>query len=156
MWQFVLNQKGIACLEFNTYIISVLVIFFLQVDHGFPTVDQILGQDSSIDSKASYFKPILGQFFAFYGHRYQMQNHVISAHIGRWQERQMQSEQKNFSTAQQRFVLFENNLAMKNLIFYYTKYMLNSSTVCGKEWKNRQTNGINTVQCAYKIWFDLI
>lgn len=51
---------------------------------------------------------IPGQFFAFYGNSYQMWNHVISAHIGRWQERRIQPEQKHFPPTQQRFVDFGN------------------------------------------------
>lgn len=103
MWQSVLIQMGIACFEFNTYIISVLVIFFLQTNHKFPTVDQILSNSSPIVSNISDFKPFLREFFEFYGNRYQIWNHVISAHIGRWQEKRIQPEQIHFTPIQQRF-----------------------------------------------------
>lgn len=83
MWQITLNRLGIAQFEFNTYIISVLVIFFLQVNHKFPTIDR----STAICSMVSDFKPVLRQFFSFYGHQYEIWNHVINVHIGQWQER---------------------------------------------------------------------
>lgn len=83
MWQITLNRVGIAQFEFNTYVISVLVIFFLQVNHKFPTIDQSL----SVRSMIADFKPVLRQFFSFYGNQYEMWHHVINVHVGKWQKR---------------------------------------------------------------------
>lgn len=107
MWQTVLNQLNIARFEFNTYTISILVIFFLQMDHKYPTI----GQTSiNVPSTVSNYKRILKEFFNFYGKRYQISSsnqdtdHVISIQIGRWQERRIQPEQTFFNPAQQQFV----------------------------------------------------
>lgn len=111
-WQIFMNRLCIARFEFNTYIVSILVIFFLQVEFGedsFPTVDELLQANASVNSNISNFRPILRQFFYFYGHRYQMWNHIISINIGRWQERRVQAEQRCFSPAQQRFA-FKNTI----------------------------------------------
>lgn len=124
----------------NTYVISVLVIFFLQLEHNFPTVDQVLCNDSPIISNESNYKLILRQFFAFYGYHYQMQNHVISAHIGRFQERQIQPAQISFSIAQQRFVLFENNIIIillrKNFNFKFVHSLLKGIEDSPQNWTN--------------------
>lgn len=103
MWQGFLNQMNIARFEFNTYTISILVIFFLQTNHKFPTIEQT---SVEVRSSISNFKLILKEFFDFYGNRYQIWNHVISTQIGRWQEQRIQPEQKSFKPAQQQFVSF--------------------------------------------------
>lgn len=103
MWQSVLNQLNIARFEFNMYTISILVIFFLQMEHKFPTTDQT---PANVCSKVSNFRLILKEFFNLYGSRYQMWNHVISTRIGRWQERRIQAKQTYFTPAQKRFVVF--------------------------------------------------
>lgn len=77
------------------------MIFFLQTTHNFPTAEQTSAQVCSADLD---FKTVLEEFFFFYGNRYQIWNHVISIHIGRWQERRLQPEQKSFTPAQQRYV----------------------------------------------------
>lgn len=68
--------------HFNTYIISILVIFFLQVKHRYPTVSRCL----IVTSTECDYKPILGQFFNFYLKKYQMTQQIISANIGQWQQ----------------------------------------------------------------------
>lgn len=103
-WQTVLNKSEPQQFHFNTYIISVLVIFFLQMDHNVPTVDNIMNFTSNPNSKCKNFKALPRQFFELYGNRYQMCNHVISAHIGQWQERRVQAEQKHFPGAKQRYL----------------------------------------------------
>ncbi|XP_031626107.1 uncharacterized protein LOC116342573 isoform X2 [Contarinia nasturtii] len=103
-WQNMLNKSGLAKFEFNTYIISILVIFFLQMNHKLPRVGDMQSTDNSASKTSNIvsFRDIPQNFFSFYGNSYQMWNHVISAHIGRWQERRIQPEQKNFSEVQQR------------------------------------------------------
>lgn len=108
IWQNNLYQADIAHFQFNTYIVSVLVIFFLQMEFGeasFPPVDRLLTTSANVQSNISDFKPVLRQFFYFYGNRYQICNHVISINIGQWQERRLQAIQ-NFSPAQNRYKIF--------------------------------------------------
>lgn len=100
-WQITLNRLEIAHFEFNTYIISVLVIFFLQMDYNFPTIEETV-----VRAKVSNFKTALKGFFNFYGNHYQIRDHVISTQIGQWQQRHIQLEQKPFGTAEQQFVEF--------------------------------------------------
>lgn len=124
-WQNVLNELGIAKFKFNTYIISVLVIFFLQMNYSLPKIDDFSKTTSSVSSKIKSFKTIPREFFAFYGNNYQMWNHVISAHVGRWQERRIQSEQKHFTETQKRFVFsleIHNFISLQNLFFLFFNY----------------------------------
>lgn len=97
---------GIARIELNTYIISVLVIFFLQMNYGYPTVDQLMHQNFTICSKIFNMKTVLRNFFGFYGNQYDILNHIISANIGQWQDRRSLSEQNSCTLAQTRFVEF--------------------------------------------------
>lgn len=108
IWQDFFNQKGIAHFRFNTYTISVLVIFFLQMEFkaSFPPIETLLTTTAKINSNISDFKTVLRQFFHFYGNRYQIWNHVISINIGQWQERRLQA-QKNFSLAKKRLDIFQ-------------------------------------------------
>lgn len=89
-WQNILIESRMAKFEFNTYMISVLVIFFLQVTYNLPKVNEISLNVSNAD--ISNFKIIPHEFFEFYGNYYQLQNHVISASIGQWEVIQTQSE----------------------------------------------------------------
>lgn len=103
-WQTVLNRTGTPLFEFNTYIISVLVIFFLQKKYKLPTADKIESLTSNSSLSITNFETLKRQFFDFYGNEYQMQNHIISAYINRWQTRRIDSTQKKFSQAQQMYV----------------------------------------------------
>lgn len=101
MWQIALNQLGIAHFEFNTYLVSVLVIFFLQMNYKFPTV----GQTSvGICSVVSDFKPVVRQFFEFYGNHYDIPNHVISTQTGDWRKRRIRPQQEQLSAAEMQLV----------------------------------------------------
>lgn len=104
-WQTVLKRLGNAHFEFNTYIISVLVIFFLQLELGeenFPTVDKLITNNARINSNITNFRPVLRLFFEFYGNRYQMCEHIISINIGRWIEKNQQINYNFLSPAQKR------------------------------------------------------
>lgn len=74
------------------------------MNHKLPKVDDFAKTGSRISSNIANFQKFPKEFFEFYGNRYQMWNHVISANVGRWQERRLQSEQKNFLDVQKRFV----------------------------------------------------
>lgn len=100
-WQIILNRSEVAHFEMNTYIISALVIFFLQMEHNFPTIGE-----TAIRSTVSNFKNALKGFFNFYGNHYEIQNHVISTQIGQWQQRHVQPGQKFVDPAQQQCVFF--------------------------------------------------
>lgn len=110
-----LQRQNILNFEFNTYTISILVIFFLQVEYKYPTVEQIANQGHTIPSKIPELEQAMNDFFEFYGKRYQIGNHVISANIGQWQRRRSQPQQKlSPGTAKGRFVY---------LIFYANNYV---------------------------------
>lgn len=99
-WQITLKRLEIAQFEFNAYIISVLVIFFLQMNYDFPTIEKTV-----VRSTVSNFKSALKGFFNFYGNQYDIPNHVISTQIGRWQQRYVQPDEILFDPAQKQFVL---------------------------------------------------
>lgn len=79
-------------------------MFFLQMNFDLPIVEEIkkITEPITNDSLArdlNNFSHILFEFFRFYGERYQIWNHVISANIGQWQERRLQTTTRNLSTA---------------------------------------------------------
>lgn len=108
------TQNGDIAFQFNTYIIAVLVIFFLQVQYDLPTVSAVSALVSASEkayTKSAFeeqkdFGRILFEFFYFYGSRYEINNHLISARIGRWQEQRLTGQQKYFTPEQKRFVSF--------------------------------------------------
>lgn len=111
-WQNVLNevaaQRGISAFHFNTYIISVLVIFFLQIEQKCPKVKDVSSsQTKCINSIPSINKGKLKRavvlFFDLYGINYSIKGHLISINIGRWQEPEYKKQQKSFSSEQKRF-----------------------------------------------------
>lgn len=77
--------------HFNTYIICILVIFYLQLKHHYPTVRQCL----VVTSTDGDYKAVLRQFFKFYVNNYQMTSQVISANIGQWQHIRPSNVQKS-------------------------------------------------------------
>lgn len=97
--------------HFNTYLISVLVIFFFQVNYGAPVIEHIWTNPTEMISETTNhpFMQYVQEFFSFYGNTYQIENHVISTHIGRLQQRKLQPVQ-GLSLAQQRFVFFFVNV----------------------------------------------
>lgn len=109
-WQDELNEaaaeKGMRAFQFNTYIISVLVIFFLQVNKKIPKLEDLPASQSkcintitNVDRVA--LKRAIGEFFEFYGKQYQS-GHLISLHIGRWQVHQLLQQQTVFLPEQKR------------------------------------------------------
>lgn len=141
----VLQRSNILNFEFNTYTISILVIFFLQVEHKFPTVEQIVSQSHGMPSNVPKFKQAMKDFFKFYGQRYQIKEHVISANVGQWQERRTQPKQKLSSgDAKGRFVQFvkinilnQCDRTAKFLNKYIQIYRLHAGIASSPEnWKN--------------------
>lgn len=94
-WQNVMNnatsnEQGTNTSRFNTYIIFVLVTFFLQLNHKFPKSNdlptsnsKVIDVVSSIDKKQ--FKQFVKEFFDFYATQYEIGEHIISLFAGRWQ-----------------------------------------------------------------------
>lgn len=112
-WQIALNaaaeQNGIHAFKFNTYIISVLVIFFLQINRKFPKLSELpvtqstcINRIESVDE--TYLKKAIRQFFEFYGRSYDASKHLISINIGEWQERQSYDQQTDPRPEHRRFV----------------------------------------------------
>lgn len=122
-WQNILYdvaaQKGWRTFHFNTYIISVLVIFFLQVNYNFPKLShlppsQIKFIDHVPKVDENSLKRAIVQFFEFYGQIYAIQD-VISVHNGRWEDRS--NESINFD--QSRFVYFIRFFSFRFYIYMH-------------------------------------
>lgn len=154
VWQDILNNLNMANFNFNTYIISVLVIFFLQVTQQLALTKDIPSVQAKKMPTLDHFKNIPRQFFDFYGNRYQMWNHVISAHIGQWQEREHKPTQRHFGEAKQQLVLthrFYPNLfqwLFSNIVCFFCLI-----TDCVMESKHHQIIG-QTAPCTRRIWCD--
>lgn len=112
-WQKVLNevaaQNGLVAFQFNSYIISVFVIFFLKMNKNFPKMKDLPASRSKCIErigavKNESIKQAISQFFEFYGTRYEINNHLISVNIGRWQEQRLQAQQTKLTPEQKRFV----------------------------------------------------
>lgn len=115
-WQCVVSSlaRDTTIFKFNTYTIAVLVMFFLQMNYGLPAVSGIVVTSESKTTNAVQTKStatntntntkglndMLADFFYFYGGRYEINNHLISASIGRWQ--QITCQQKHFTPEQKR------------------------------------------------------
>lgn len=88
------TQNGLSGFRFNTYIISALVIFFLQVNQKLPKLANLptpMAQEKFIDHvphvEKENLKRWVSEFFKFYGNQYDVANHIISVNIGEWQNR---------------------------------------------------------------------
>lgn len=114
-WQQVVNtlaaERGSTTFKFNTYTITVLVIFFLQMNYGLPAIGDIAvaieqkkfdTTAKSLAEKTKDLNNMLADFFHFYGGRYEINNHLISTWIGRWQEQRLHGQQKHFTPEQKR------------------------------------------------------
>lgn len=99
----------------NTYIISVLVIFYLQLKHGLPTITEVPMLIAnkikfSTENKLGHF---VKEFYEFYGKTFEPKSHLISIKIGKWQQK-VQENQKHFTSEQKRFVFqFSFHLILK-------------------------------------------
>lgn len=114
-WQDALNeaaaQKEMSAFQFNTYIISVFVIFFLQYKKEFPEVKKLPKNQTKCINKVcvvngSDVKQSICEFFEFYGNKYEPKNQMISIHIGKWQDRQSLARKTatvNLTPEQKRF-----------------------------------------------------
>lgn len=112
-WQNTLNeaaeQNELKAFKFNTYILSVLVIFFLQITKKIPKLKDLPATQSTtinhIESvNETHLKEAICQFFEFYGEKYSISRQLISINIGRWQERHLQHQQINLKPEQKRLI----------------------------------------------------
>lgn len=98
-WHNVLNrvasENGLVAFEFNSYIISVLVIFFLQVKRNFPTFKDLLAFRINRFPLNGHFNQFLHDFFSFYGYNFDAEKHVISLHVGKLQNREVLTGQNS-------------------------------------------------------------
>lgn len=111
-WHNIVNdmaaQNGLEAFQFNTYIISVLVLFFLRVNHKLPTTNQISSMVSdnnrlSLKGDVSQFAK---EFFEFFK-KLEISNHVLALNVGKWQKRDPDPQQTQFSDEQRRYYLFQ-------------------------------------------------
>lgn len=83
------------------------------MDYGLPAASDILAASeakattttTNAKSTAEHNKNLnkmLADFFHFYGGRYEINNHLISTSIGRWQEQRLTGQQKHFTPEQKR------------------------------------------------------
>lgn len=101
------DALGTDVVHFNTYIISILVIFYLQVNNNFPKLKDLspsqirsINIPPKIDGNA--LKQAVVDFFNFYGKKYEVSNDLISLKIGRFQKRKLDIQQK-LNPEQKRF-----------------------------------------------------
>lgn len=147
----VATQNGTPAFRFNTYIISVLVIFFYQIDQKFPKVSTVPpNQAKSIDNvppvNVTKFKNAVRQFFQFYGKIYGMNHKIISINIGRLEDRFLKQYQQIHSTLEQkRFVRIthENNFQSEpyfgfcSLLFLFIFFSLRDGIKSNaSHWRN--------------------
>lgn len=108
-WQIAVNEMAVQnghryAFRLNTYITSVLVIFFLQVKHNFPKLADVpQSQAKSIDfvprideADRKKFEAATQQFFEFYGKVYEKCK-LISLDMGRWQNRRLDRKQSGLT-----------------------------------------------------------
>lgn len=88
------------------------MIFYLQMNHQFPKLKDLPLIESKF-TNISILKPeqktlnqLVVGFFEFYAKRYEVSNHLISLNIGRWQEKQMHSDQTKLTPEQKRFYIY--------------------------------------------------
>lgn len=104
------------------------------MNYDYPMVDRMTDQNSTIRSETHHMKDVLSQFFAFYGNKFDMLHHIISANIGQWQEKRSPSER--FVCIFLTFIQFENISFSQNLLFdsfYRLRSAINTSP---ENWEN--------------------
>lgn len=104
-------QNGTSFFRFSMHLISVLVIFFCQVDR------KLLKLASVPKTQTKYFnhlpsvntnklKKAVGDFFQFYGNIYEKKHELISVNIGRWEDRYLTHTFGGLTPEQKRLVQF--------------------------------------------------
>ena len=118
-WQITVHDMAVQngfqhAFRLNSYIISVLVIFFLQLNHNFPKLEDLpvsemkfIDHVPQVDGKQ--LKRAIKQFFEFYGRKYEKCK-LISVNIGRWQNRQLDKNQTTLTSERKKYVEFKCNV----------------------------------------------
>lgn len=114
-WQMVLDevakQNGHRfAFRFNTYIVSVLVIFYLQLNRNFPKLEVLAPSRNEFNDHvpqvdAKHLKQAVQQFFEFYGKKYEKCK-LISLNFGRWQNQKLDKKQHIISPERKKLVQF--------------------------------------------------
>lgn len=90
MWQNVLREihGNIIRFQFNTYLISIFVIFFFQVVYDAPVVKDIKNfQPTNFSNYENEdVLKFAREFFLFYGVDYNLYRNFLSVHLGQWHE----------------------------------------------------------------------
>lgn len=103
-------SSSIIKFQFNTYVISVLVIFFLQIRHAAPTIDGIESWPLLENDDTHHKNELILEFFSFYGHNSFLRNSIVSVHAAKLIDARLVSDpnkyfsEKPFTAAEQRFV----------------------------------------------------
>lgn len=129
-WQMAIHEAAVQsgygfAFRLNTYIISVLVIFYLQLNHNFPKLEDLpqgLNEQSDYLSQvnAKELKQALRQFFTFYGKVYEKCK-LISCNIGRWQNRRLDKHQQILSPERKKFVsILASDVIFEIILFLFT------------------------------------
>lgn len=88
---------------------------------------------------------MLLEFFHFYGSRYEINNHLISARIGRWQEQRLTGQQKHFTPEQKRYSTFFNKIvvcfrvncpSLKSIVSCFSFSLRDAISLNAANWKN--------------------
>lgn len=105
-WQNVLNEEAskkelAAVFNMNSYIIAVLVIFYLQLNIDLPTVAELplTFPKRSKFSPIKSFDELVKGFLNFYGKTFEPKMHLISVNVGKWQQKEL-GDQRNFTSPQ--------------------------------------------------------
>lgn len=94
-WQNIVNrfaaENGTTGFQFNTYIISVLVIFFFQIKYYIPKVNdlresKLKSLDDVPNMDKQRLKRVVMEFFEFYANKYDFNTQIMSVKYGQWEE----------------------------------------------------------------------
>lgn len=100
-------ENGLVAFNMNTYTIAMLVIFYLQLNHGLPIVTEL---NATIAAKTKFLSKnkldeFVKEFYEFYGRKFEPKSHLISINAGKWQQK-IPTGQGHFSSEQKRFAIF--------------------------------------------------
>lgn len=153
--QNVLNSQDTSeSVHFNTYILSILVIFFLQKSFNFPKLKdlpstQLTSIDNNVPIDKDTLKKAIKGFFKLY-EKYEVGKHLIDLNIGRWQERQLQSSQTIFSPEQKRFAFISHVIRSSvnsNRLLQLTRRHRSKSSELGRLCNVRPRYEITWIKC---------
>lgn len=94
-WQNIVNrfatENGTTGFQFNTYIISVLVIFFFQIKYYIPKVrdlreSKLKSLDDVPNMDKQRLKRVVMEFFEFYANICDFNTQIMSVKYGQWEE----------------------------------------------------------------------